>query len=78
MKQNEIMNTSIRTQYWLERIKHSEDVLQPCRSLDEAVSKLDKYKPEKDRMSPLDIQCLRHAVEVSPIDCPLTRSMREV
>ena len=68
MTDAEIKNTSLRVQYWMKRIKESEDKLQQCESLEEAVAYLDK------RMSPMDIQCLKHAIEVSPIRCPLTES----
>lgn len=74
MKKAEIKNPSLRTQYWLKRIKESEDVLQKCESIDEAVAYLNKGKTPDKRMSPLDIQCLKHAIEVSPIRCPLTES----
>lgn len=76
MKANEIQNTSLRVQYWLNRIKHSQDVLQPCNSIKEAVQRLDRGKKPEDRMKPLDEMCLRHAVEVCPIDCNLTRSLK--
>ena len=68
MTEAEVKNTSLRVQYWMKRIKESEDKLQQCESLEEAVSYLDKG------MSPMDIQCLKHAIEVSPIRCPLTES----
>ena len=76
MKANEIQNTSLRVQYWLNRIKHSQDVLQPCNSVKEAVQGLDRGKKPEDRLTPLDEMCLRHAVEVCPIDCNLKRSLR--
>ena len=68
MTEAEVKNTSLRVQYWMKRIKESEDKLQQCESLEEAVAYLDKG------MSPMDIQCLKHAIEVSPIRCPLTES----
>lgn len=76
MSNQEIMNTSLRVQYWLNRIKHSQDVLQPCNSVKEAVQRLDRGKMPEDRMTPLDEMCLRHAVEVCQIDCNLTRSLK--
>ena len=76
MSNQEIMNTSLRVQYWLDRIKHLQDVLQPCNSVKEAVQRLDRGKKPEDCMTPLDEMCLRHAVEVCPIDCNLTRSLR--
>ena len=76
MSNQEIMNTSLRVQYWLNRIKHSQDVLQPCNSVKEAVQRLDRGKKPEDRMTPLDEMCLRHAVEVCPIDCNLTRNLK--
>lgn len=77
MKTNEIQNTILRVQYWLNRIKHSQDVLQPCNSVKEAVQRLDRGKKPEDCMTPLDEMYLRHAVEVCPIDCNLTRSLRK-
>lgn len=47
MKTNEIQNTSLRVQYWLNRIKHSQDVLQPCNSIKEAVQRIDRGKSTK-------------------------------
>ena len=76
MKANEIQNTSLRVQYWLNRIKHSQDVLQPCNSVKEAVDRLNRGKKPKDRLTPLDEMCLLHAVEACPIDCNLTRSLK--
>ena len=76
MKANEIQNTSLRVQYWLNRIKHSQDGLQPCNSVREAVDRLIRGKKFEDCMTPLDEMCLRHAVEVCPIDCNLTRSLK--
>ena len=76
MKANEIQNTSLRVQYWLNRIKHSQDVLQPCNSVREAVDRLNRGKKFEDCMTQLDVICLLHAVEVCPIDCSLTRSLR--
>ena len=74
MTDAEIKNTSLRVRYWMKRIKESEDKLQQCGSLEEAVAYLDKGKMPNKRMSPMDIQCLKHAIEVSPIRCPLTES----
>jgi len=74
MTDAEIKNTSLRVQYWMKRIKESEDKLQQCESLKEDVAYLDKGKKPDKRMSPMDIQCLKHAIEVSPIRCPLTES----
>ena len=76
MKQAEIENTSLRVQYWLNRIKHSEDVLQPCKSVEEAVKAVDRGRKPDDAMTPLDIMCLRHAVEVCPISCNLTNNFK--
>lgn len=70
MTEAEIKNTSLRVQYWMKRIKESEDKLQQCESLEEAVAYIDKGKKPDKRMSPMDIQCLKHAIEVSPIRCP--------
>ena len=73
MTDAEIKNTSLRVQYWMKRIKESEDKLQQCKSLEEAVAYINIGRwPRK--MSPMDIQCLKHAIEVSPIRCPLTES----
>ena len=77
MKKNEIQDTSLRVQYWLNRIKHSQDVLQPCNSIKEAVQKINHGKKIEDQMTPLDEMCLIHAVEMCPIDCNLTRSLRK-
>ena len=74
MTDAEIKNTSLRVQYWPKRIQHSQDVLQPCKSIDEAVRAVNRGKKPDKRMSPMDIQCLKHAIEVSPIRCPLTES----
>lgn len=76
MKQAEIENTSLRVQYWLNRIKHSEDVLQPCKSIEEAVKAVNRRRKPTDAMTPLDIMCLRHAVEVCPISCNLTNNFK--
>ena len=76
MSNQEIMNTSLRVQYWLNRIKHSQAVLQPCNSVKEAVQRLDRGKKPEDRLPSLAEMCLRHAVEVCPIDCNLTCSLR--
>ena len=76
MSNQEIMNTSLRVQYWLNRIKHSQDVLQPCNSVREAVERLTRGKKFEDCMTQLDVMCLRHAVEVCPIDCNLTRNLK--
>lgn len=72
MKEAEIRNTSLRVQYWLVRIKESEDRLQQCKGPDEAVREINRLLPAKKWLSPLDEQCFRHAVEVCPIRCPLT------
>lgn len=77
MNNQEIMNTSLRVQYWLNRIKHSQDVLQPCNSVKEAVQRLDRGKKPEDCMTPLDVMCLRHAVEVCPISCNLTNNFKD-
>ena len=74
MTEAEIKNTSVRTQYWMNRIKRSEDVLQKLTSLEEAVAYINRGRKPDKQMSPLDIQCLKHAIEVSPIRCPLTES----
>lgn len=74
MTDAEIKNTSLRVQYWPKRIQHSQDVLQPCKSIDEAVKAVNRGKKPEKFMTPLDIQCLRHAVEISPVRCPLTES----
>ena len=77
MKQAEIENISLRVQYWLNRIKHSEDVLQPCKSIEEAVKAVNRGRKPNDAMTPLDIICLRHAVEVCPISCNLTNNFKD-
>ena len=77
MKANEIQNTSLRVQYWLNRIKHSQDVLQPCNSVREAVDRLNRGKKFEDCMTELDVMCLRHAVEVCPISCNLTNNFAQ-
>lgn len=77
MKQAEIENTSLRVQYWLNRIKHSEDVLQPCKSIEDAVKAVNRGRKPTDAMTPLDIMCLRHAVEVCPISCNLTNNFAQ-
>lgn len=74
MTDAEIKNTSLRVQYWLKRIKESEDKLQQRESLEEAVRAVNRGKKPEKFMTPLDIQCLRHAVEISPVRCPLTGS----
>jgi hypothetical protein len=74
MTDAEIKNTSLRVQYWLKRIKESEDKLQQCESLEKAVAYINKGRGPNERMSAMDIQCLKHAIEVSPIRCPLTES----
>lgn len=38
MTDAEIKNTSLRVQYWMKRIKESEDKLQQCESLEKAVA----------------------------------------
>lgn len=77
MSKQEIENTSLRVQYWLNRIKHSEDVLQPCKSIEEAVDRLNRGKKPENCMTELDVMCLRHAVEVCPIDCNLTNNFKD-
>ena len=74
MTDAEIKNTSLRVQYWMKRIKESEDKLQQCESLEKAVAYINLGRGPRKQMSPMDIQCLKHAIEVSPIRCPLTES----
>ena len=74
MTDAEIRNTSLRVQYWLKRIKESEDGLQQCKGLVEAVAYLNKGQGPNDSMTPMDIHCLKHAIESCPIRCPLTES----
>ena len=74
MTEAEVKNTSLRVQYWMKRIKESEDKLQQCGSLEEAVAYINQGRGPSKHMSPMDIQCLKHAIEVSPIRCPLTES----
>ena len=74
MTDAEIKNTSLRVQYWMKRIKESEDKLQQCESLEKAVAYINLCWSPRKQMSPMDIQCLKHAIEVSPIRCPLTES----
>ena len=74
MTDAEIKNTSLRVQYWMKRIKESEDKLQQCESLEKAVVYINNGRGPNEQMTPLDIQCLKHAIEVSPIRCPLTES----
>lgn len=74
MTDAEVKNTSLRVQYWMKRIKESEDRLQQCKGLVEAIAYINKGRSPRKQMSPMDIQCLKHAIEASPIRCPLTES----
>ena len=76
MTDAEIKNTSLRVQYWLKRIQHSEDVLQPCKSIDEAVRAVNRGKKPEKFMTPLDIQCLRHADKFSYVHQNTGRTLR--
>ena len=81
MTEAEVKNTSLRVQYWMKRIKESEDKLQQCESLEEAVAYLDKGKMPNKRMpsrsAPSDARSLsRHSYRISYVHQNTGRTLR--
>ena len=66
MKENEIQNTSVRVQFWIQMLINDEKLRQ-CKSIRQCERYImSNVKRMEEGFSPLDEQCFKHAVEALP------------
>lgn len=76
MTSAEIADTSKRVQMWLAVIAKNESI-QRLGDEKEVMHFVEREKQDRGFVSAMDLVCIRHAIEVCPVKCNLTKKYHE-